>query len=78
MEICDAVAQVSDETAFSRAINEARNRLSSVEWKLFDRVIAEFKAYQLKDMEREYQAYSGASLGGPAGASQPVLSAKIS
>jgi uncharacterized protein YecT (DUF1311 family) len=70
MEICDAVAQVSDEAAFSRTIDGIRGQLSMVDRTVFDRVIAEFKAYQLKDMEREHQAYAGASLGGMAGANQ--------
>jgi uncharacterized protein YecT (DUF1311 family) len=70
MEICDAVEQVSDEAAFSRVIRETRNRLSTADRALFDRVIAEFKAYQVDDMNREYEAYAGASLRGLAGANQ--------
>ncbi len=70
MEICDAVEQVSDEAAFTQAIGETRNRLSTAERALFDRVITEFKAYQLDDMEREHEAYAGASLRGLAGANQ--------
>jgi hypothetical protein len=70
LQICDAVAQISEEQTFSRKIRETRSRLSAVESALFDQVIDEFKAYQLEDMEREYAAYAGASLGGLAGGNQ--------
>ncbi len=70
MEICDAVEQVSAEAAFSRVIGETRDGLSAGARPLFDRTIAEFKAYQLDDMQREYQAYMGASLKDLAGASE--------
>ncbi len=70
MEICDAVEQVSDEAVFRRAVGEARSKLSITNRVLFDRVIAEFKGYQLDEMEREYEAYAGASLRRLAGANQ--------
>jgi hypothetical protein len=62
IEICDAVDQLSGEAVLSRAIAATRSKLDPAERVLFDDTVARFKAYQLDDMQRQYQAFIDASL----------------
>jgi len=70
IEICEALDEFAGEAVFSRAIATTRSQLEPADRSLFDRTILEFKAYQLDDMQRQYQAYIDASLRDVAGASQ--------
>jgi len=70
IEICLAVGQCAEEAAMSREIFGTRGELSPADRVLLDRVVTEFKAYQLDDMQREYQASIEASMRDIAGAGQ--------
>ena len=61
---------LASEAVFSRANATTRSQLGAADRVLFDRTIVEFKAYQLDDMQRQYQAFIDASLRDVAGASQ--------
>ncbi len=73
MEICGAVEQVAEEAAMSRAIAETRSKLSRADRPRLDRAVADFKAYQLDDMQRQYQGFIDASLRDIAGAAQAAF-----
>jgi hypothetical protein len=70
IEICEALDELAGEAVFSRAIATTRSELGLADRALFDRTILNFKAYQLDDMQRQYQAFIDASLRDVAGASQ--------
>jgi hypothetical protein len=72
-EFCVGAEQVAGERILGGAIAETRNNLSSANRALFDRVVAEFKAYQLDDMQRQYQASIDASLRDVEGAEQAAF-----
>ncbi len=70
IEICEGLQQLSGEARLSRAIARTRSKMSLADRTLFDRVVAEFKVYQLDDMQRQYDASIDASLRDVAGAGQ--------
>jgi uncharacterized protein YecT (DUF1311 family) len=73
LEMCDALDQLSEEAVFSRAIAATGSKLSPADRVLFDQTVTEFKAYQLDDMQRQYQASINASLRDLAGAGQAAF-----
>jgi hypothetical protein len=70
IEICGAVEQLSGEARLSREIARTRSKMSLANRALFDRAVTEFKAYQLDDMQRQYDAFIDGSLRDVAGAGQ--------
>jgi hypothetical protein len=73
MEICDGVDQISAEAALSRTIAGIRSTLSASDRASFDRVITTFKAYELLEMTRGYDAAADASLRVLAGSGQAAF-----
>jgi hypothetical protein len=65
--------QLAGERVLSAAIAGTRSNLSPTNRSLFDREVAEFKAYQLDDMQRQYQASIDASLRDVEGAEQAAF-----
>ncbi len=73
MEICDGVDQISAEAALSRTIAGIRSTLSASDCASFDRVITTFKACELLEMTRGYDAAADASLRVLAGSGQAAF-----
>ncbi|MBF6558934.1 MAG: hypothetical protein IVW56_01495 [Candidatus Binataceae bacterium] len=70
LEICDAIGQFAEEARLSRTIAGVRRKLSAPDRAIFDRAVAEFKAYQLEEMQRAYDCVVPGSFAGLAGAGQ--------
>jgi uncharacterized protein YecT (DUF1311 family) len=70
LEICDAAAQVSAEAALSRTVARIRNTLSANDRAAFDRVVANFKAYQVRENGRGYDEFGDGTIRGLAGTGQ--------
>jgi len=73
LEICDAIAQSFEEAALSRTIAGVRRKLSAPDRAIFDRAVAEFKAYQLQEMQRAYDVVTPGTMSGLAGAGQAAF-----
>ncbi len=73
LEICDAVEQLSAEAALSRTIARVRSSLSAGNQVEFDRVVANFKAYQDQEAGRAYDAVGDGMERGLAGTGQAAL-----
>ena len=73
MEICQAIDQLDGETASSRAIGLLKSKLSVGDNVIFDRAVAEFKAYQLAEMGRAYDASIDGTIRGLAGSGQAAF-----
>jgi hypothetical protein len=73
MEICDAVDQVAQEEALSRTIAAVENQLKPADRATFEQAVAEFKAYQLAEMNRLSDAVFPGTLYGLAGAGQAAF-----
>ncbi|MBV8453465.1 MAG: hypothetical protein JOZ29_14530 [Deltaproteobacteria bacterium] len=73
MEICDALDQVSDESALSQTIAAFENQLSPADRTTFGQVAAEFKAYQLAESRRVSDAVIPGTLYYLAGSGQAAL-----
>jgi len=73
MEVCSAVAQVSQEVKLGRSIAAVKNTLSPSDRATFERAVAEFKAYQLAEMRRASDAVIPGTLSGLAGAGQAAF-----
>lgn len=73
LEICDAIDQSSEEAGLSRTIAEVRRKLSAPDRAIFDRAVAEFKAYQLEEMQRAYENVTPGTMSGLAGAGQAAF-----
>jgi lysozyme len=73
MEVCDAVAQVSEEAKFGRTIAGVKTTLSASNRATFERAVAEFKAYQLAEMQRASDAAIPGTLSGLARAGQAAF-----
>jgi hypothetical protein len=72
-EFCVGADQLAGERILKEAIAETRNKLNPSNRILFDRVVVEFKAYQLDDMQRQYQGWIEGSLRDVAGAEQAAI-----
>ena len=70
MEICDAVAQLSAQSALSRRVATITSTLSAKDRAIFDRVVTAFKAYQMREAERGYDAFADGTIRGQAGFGQ--------
>jgi hypothetical protein len=73
LEICDAAAQVSSEAALGRTEARMRNTLDANDRTEFDRVIANFKAYQDQEAGRAYDAVGFGTERGLAGNAQAAF-----
>ena len=58
VELCDAVGQVRAEDKFSQKLADLRNTLNLSDRTLFDRAVAEFKVYALREMWRGDAAHA--------------------
>lgn len=73
IEICDAAAQVSSEAALSLTLARIRSTLIANDRTEFDRVIANFKAYQNQEAGRAYDAVGNGMERGLAGNGQAAF-----
>ncbi len=70
IEVCNAIAQLPEEARLGRTIAGVSRKLSAPDRAVFDRAVAEFKAYQLDEMQRAYDDVTPGTMDGLAGAGQ--------
>jgi len=73
LEICDARDQLSAEANLSRTIDRIRSTLAAADRAEFDRIVANFKAYQDQEAGRAYEAVGNGMERGLAGTAQAAF-----
>lgn len=70
LEMCNGIAELPEEARLSRTIARVSRKLSAPDRAVFDRAVAEFKAYQWDEMQRAIDDIAPGTWAGLAGAGQ--------